>query len=58
LKRKGFIQIPLPYDCLSPKEIGQELKQGRVLKARSDEEAMECFYSLPCFSWISQAIFC
>jgi hypothetical protein len=34
LGRKRFIQLTLPHYCSSPKDSGQELKQGRNSEGR------------------------
>jgi hypothetical protein len=40
LGRKGFIQLPLPHCCSSPKEVRTGTQAGQ--EAGADAEAMEC----------------
>jgi hypothetical protein len=47
LGRKGFIQLTLPYCCLSPKEVRTGTQAGQDIGA--DAEAMEGCYLLACF---------
>jgi hypothetical protein len=52
LGRKGFIQLTLPYCCLSPKEVRTGTQSGQG--AGADAEVMEGCSLLACFSWLAQ----
>jgi hypothetical protein len=52
LGRKGFIQLTLPYCCLSPKEVRTGTQAGQ--EAGADTEAMEGYSLLACFRWLAQ----
>jgi hypothetical protein len=55
LRRKGFIQLILPYCCSSPKEVRTGTQAGQ--EAGADAEAMEGCYLLACFPWLAQLAF-
>jgi hypothetical protein len=60
LGRKGFIQLTLPSSKFAghhQRKAGQELKQGRILEAGADTEAMEecCLLTYP--SWLAHPAF-
>ena len=52
LGRKGFIQLTLPYCCLSPKKVRTGTQACQ--KAGADAKAMEGCSLLACFSWLAQ----
>jgi hypothetical protein len=52
LRRKGFIQLTLPYCCSSPKDVRTGTQAGQ--EAGAESEAMEGCYLLSCFSWLAQ----
>lgn len=54
VRRKGSIQLILPYHCSSPKEVRTVLTQGRDLEAGPDAEAMEGCYLLASSPWLAQ----
>lgn len=54
LKRKGFIQLTLPYDVHHQNKSGVERIHGRNLKAEVDAEAKEECCLLACFPWLAQ----
>jgi hypothetical protein len=54
LGRKGFIQLTLLPSCSSLKKSEQDLRQGRILEAGADAEAMEgAAYWLAPLDWLS-----
>jgi hypothetical protein len=57
LRRKGLVLLRVPYHSSSPKQWGQELKQGRHQEAGADAEAMGGCCLLVCSSWLAQPAF-
>ena len=53
LGRKGFIRLHFQITIHHWRKSGQELKQGRNLKAGADAEAMEGCCLLTCFTWLA-----
>jgi hypothetical protein len=51
--RKGFIQLTLPCCCSLPKEVRTGTQAGQ----EADAEAMEGYYLLACFPWLTQLAF-
>jgi hypothetical protein len=44
VEKQQFITFKLPHCCSLSEEISTELKQGRILEAEDDKEAMkECW---------------
>jgi hypothetical protein len=54
---KGLISLHFHIAIQTQRKSGQELTQGRNLETGADTEAMEEFFLLDCFPWLTQLAF-